>query len=165
MPPEKEFFTLTHHYLKKGDPAPEFSLSNQKNKSIAPLSMEARRVLLSFHPLAWTSICEIQMRSLEAKHSAFKELDTIAYGLSVDSSRCKKAWAEAIGINKTDILADFWPHGEVAQKYGLFLDDMGISNRANVLIGPERTIEWVKVYDIVQIPDIEEIIDFIKSQN
>lgn len=154
---------MTHHHLQTGNKAPEFTLKNQESQKVTPTTMEGKRLLLSFHPLAWTSVCEIQMRTLEVKHAKFKELDVIAYGISVDSPPCKKAWAKSMGIENTNLLSDFWPHGEVAARYGLFLDDMGASGRANVLIGLDRTIEWIKVYEIPQIPDIEEIISFLEN--
>lgn len=156
---------MTHHYIQAGDKAPEFTLKNQGNKKAAPLSLPSGRILLSFHPLAWTSICEIQMRTLEAKKSELDDLGVTAYGISVDSVHCKKAWAEAIAVHETNLMADFWPHGDIAKQYGLFLEELGVSHRANVLIGLDRTVEWIKVYDIPQVPDIEEIIGFIKSNS
>lgn len=155
---------MTHHQLDVGDKASDFTLKNQLNHDATPLTLEGRRILLSFHPLAWTSVCEIQMRALELKHDVFNELGVAAYGISVDSVQCKKAWAEAIGVKETNLLADFWPHGGVADQYGLFLKDKGISGRANILIGVDRRIEWIKVYDIPQIPDIEALIDFIREK-
>ena len=155
---------MTEGQIQTGDRAPEFSLKNQENKTASPMAMEGSRILLSFHPLAWTAVCEIQMRTLELKKSVFDELDVLAYGISVDSVQCKKAWADAIGVTETNLLADFWPHGDIARKYGLFLEDKGISNRANVLIGPDHTVQWVKVYEILQVPDIEEVVDVIRSK-
>ena len=149
---------MTHHKLKKGDSAPPFTLVNQHEKEVTPLAMEGGKILLSFHPLAWTSVCEIQMRTLEVKKSVFDDLGVIAYGISVDSVPSKKAWAAGMGVTETNLLADFWPHGEVAEKYGLFHADKGISGRANVLIGPENNILWIKEYEILQVPDIEEVI-------
>jgi len=149
---------MSHHHLKAGDSALEFTLKNQQNEKISPMSSEGKRILLSFHPLAWTSVCEIQMRTLEVKKAKFDELKVIAFGISVDSVPSKKAWAKSMEVNDTDLLADFWPHGEVAEKYGLFMEDKGVSNRANVLIGLDRTIEWIRVYEMLQVPDIEEVI-------
>lgn len=154
---------MTQLQLKVGDKAPVFTLKNQLNNDVSPMTLSGKRVLLSFHPLAWTSICEIQMRSLEAKHVVLNERSVSAYGISVDSVQSKAAWARAMGIKETNFLADFWPHGGVAEQYGLFLRDKGISARANVLIGLDGLIEWMKVYDIHRIPDIEEIIDFIDA--
>lgn len=149
---------MTHHKLKKGDPAPEFTLINQYEKEVTPMTLSGTKTLLSFHPLAWTSVCEIQMRTLELKKTIFDDLGVIAYGISVDSVPSKKAWAAAMGVTETNLLADFWPHGEVAEKYGLFIADKGISGRANVLINADQTIEWIREYEILQVPDIEEVI-------
>lgn len=76
---------MTYHHLKTGDPAPGFSLINQQEKKVTPMVLAGKKTLLSFHPLAWTSVCEIQMRTLEIKKSIFDELEVIAYGISVDS--------------------------------------------------------------------------------
>jgi len=149
---------------KVGDKALEFTLKNQQDKKTVPMSLEGKRILLSFHPLAWTSVCEIQMRTLEVKKAIFDEFDVVAFGISVDSVPSKKAWARYMELTDTHLLSDFWPHGEVAEKYGLFIKDKGVSERANILIGLDRTIEWIKVYEMHQVPDIEEIINFISSK-
>ena len=149
--------------LNVGDDAPDFTLKDQNEEKFHAADCKGKRVLLSFHPLAWTQVCADQMKSLEANQSAFAELNTIAVGLSVDSVFCKKAWAESLGIKKTRLLADFWPHGGVAKSYGLFIDKIGISNRANVIVDEKGDIAFVKVYDIPQLPDITEILDFIRT--
>jgi peroxiredoxin len=151
--------------LELGEMAPNFTLKNQRDEDIQlkTLSDAGKRVLLSFHPLAWTGVCEIQMRCLEAKYSAFEKLDTVALGISVDSAACKKEWAKAIGMERTSILADFWPHGHVAKMYNLFHEDLGISGRAAVVTGKEGKIIFIKQYEIPEIPDIEEIIRFLKQ--
>lgn len=149
--------------LNVGDDAPDFTLKDQNEEKFHAADCEGKRVLLSFHPLAWTQVCADQMKSLEANQDAFAELNTIAVGLSVDSRFSKKAWAETLGIKRTKLLADFWPHGGVAKDYGLFIDKIGIANRANVIVDEKGDIAFVKVYDIPQLPDITEILDFIKS--
>ena len=149
--------------IKPGDVAPDFTLKNHNDEIITLSSFKGKKVLLSFHPLAWTSVCEIQMRSLENKHRVLRELNTVAFGISVDSAPCKKEWAEYIDIEFTGMLCDFWPHGDVANKYDLFIEKAGISGRANILIDEKGRIELIKVYEIPEIPDIEEIIRFLKN--
>ena len=151
--------------LEPGEMAPNFTLKNQRDEDIQLKSLceAGKRVLVSFHPLAWTGVCEIQMRCLEAKYPALEKLDTIALGISVDSAACKKAWAKAIGMERTSILADFWPHGHVAKMYKLFLEDMGISGRAAAVVDKEGKIVFMRQYEIPEIPDIEEIIRFLKK--
>jgi len=147
--------------LNVGDDAPDFTLKDQNEEKFHAADCKGKRVLLSFHPLAWTQVCADQMKSLEANLDAFAELNTIAVGLSIDSRFSKKAWADSLGIKTTRLLADFWPHGGVAKSYGLFIDKIGISNRANVIVDENGDIAFVKVYDIPQLPDITEILDFI----
>jgi peroxiredoxin len=149
--------------LKIGDKAPEFTLSNQDGRDVSLSSLKGKKVLLSFHPLAWTSVCEIQMRSLEAKHDALAKLNTVPLGVSVDSVPSKKEWADYLDLEKTEILADFWPHGDMAKKYDLFDEAAGISGRANILIDEKGNIEWIKVYEKPEIPDIEEILRHLKN--
>lgn len=151
--------------LKTGAQAPAFSLKNQNELDTKPLEAPGRRrVLLSFHPMAWTSVCEIQMRSLEAKYDALNDLEITAYGISCDPVPSKAEWGGFIEVEETNLLSDFWPHGEVSDRYGLFDPTTGLSGRANFLIDPDGTVEWVKVYELLEIPDIEEIIRFIKSK-
>ena len=149
--------------LEIGDKAPEFSLLNQHKVEVNLKALMGNKILLSFHPLAWTKICEIQMRTLEAKNEELKALQTIALGISVDSQACKKEWAKSMNIEKTDLLADFWPHGEVARKYDIFIEKLGISGRANFIIDEEGNIIFIKIYELSEVPDIEEIIRFLMN--
>jgi len=149
--------------LKVGDKAPDFILKNQHDTEVTLSEFKGKKVLLSFHPLAWTGICEIQMRSLENKYSIFRELNTVALGMSVDSVPCKREWADYIDVENTSLLCDFWPHGDVARLYDLFIEKAGISGRANILIDEKGAVELIKVYEIKEIPDIEEIIRFLKN--
>lgn len=149
--------------LKAGDNAPDFTLKNQRGEEISTGSLRGKKILVSFHPLAWTPVCEVQMRSLEIKHDLFTRLNVMPLGLSVDAQPCKLEWAKYMGITKTDLLADFWPHGDVAAKFGVFIDKAGISGRANFLIDESGKIIFVRVYDTSEIPDIEEIIRFLNK--
>ena len=68
-----------------------------------------------------------------------------------------------LGIEKIDLLADFWPHGGIASKLGLFIDKFGFSERANVILDEQRKAIFVKVYPIKELPDINEVLDFLKK--
>jgi peroxiredoxin len=146
-----------------GSKAPDFRLKDQKSKSFSLSQFTGKKVLLSFHPLAWTSVCAKQMQSLEEHNKHFSKANTVAVGISVDSVPCKKAWAESLGITQTRLLSDFWPHGAVSQQYCVFLEKDGISKRANILIDEEQRITLMKIYPFSQVPDIQEILTFIQS--
>ena len=149
--------------LKVGDTAPDFKLKNQNREEINLGGLRGKKVLVSFHPLAWTPVCEIQMKSLEIKQDIFSKLNLVPLGLSVDSQPCKLEWGRHIGIKKLDLLADFWPHGEVASKFGVFIEKAGISGRANFVIDEEGKIIFARIYESSEIPDIEEIIRFLQK--
>jgi len=146
-----------------GDKAKGFSLLDQNSKEFKLSKFRGKRVLLSFHPLAWTSVCAEQMKSLEKNKKAFDSLNTVAVGVSTDTVPSKKAWAESLGIKNTRLLSDFWPHGKVVRAYGLFRKDDGISERANVIIDEKGTVAFIKVYPIGKLPDIDEILDVLRK--
>ena len=147
--------------LKVGDRARNFSLLDQNKKVFTLKAFKGKRVLLSFHPLAWTPVCSEQMKSLEKNKLAFDSLNTVAVGVSIDTVPSKKAWAESLGITKTRLLSDFWPHGKVAKAYGIFLKDDGISERSNIIVDETGTIRLFKNYPLGQLPDIQEILNFL----
>jgi peroxiredoxin len=149
--------------IQKNDPAKNFSLKDQDDKTFDLFEHSEKRVLLSFHPLAWTPFCAGQMKSLEDNRDVFSDLNTIVVGISVDSLPCKKAWAESLGITHTPLLCDFWPHGAVAHQYGLFREANGFSERANVLIDEQQKVRFVKVYPVHSVPDIKEIITVVRD--
>lgn len=146
-----------------GEKAKDFALKDQKGEEFKLSQFSGKKVLLSFHPLAWTEVCAKQMKSLEENKDTLDSLNTVALGMSVDTIPSKKAWAESLGIKNTPLLSDFWPHGEVAKLYGIFRDKNGFSERANILVDENQKIAFFKVYEISQLPDMNEIIDFIKN--
>jgi peroxiredoxin len=148
---------------KIGDKAKNFSLEDQDEKVFTLSDFKGKGILLSFHPLAWTSVCAEQMKSLESNKNTFDSLNTIAVGLSVDSVPSKKAWAKSLGIKNTRLLSDFWPHGKVAQLYGIFRTEDGISERANIIVNEEQKIVFFKIYKLGQLPDIQEVIDALRK--
>jgi peroxiredoxin len=85
-------------------------------------------------------------------------------GVSVDTTPSKKAWAESLDIKRIRLLSDFWPHGEVAKLYGIFREKNGFSERANIIVDEDQRIAFMKVYEIRQLPDVQEIIDFLSGK-
>jgi peroxiredoxin len=142
----------------------DFTLKDQKDREVNLSDFTGKKVLLSFHPLAWTRVCSEQMKSLEDNHERFSALNTVALGLSVDTVPSKKAWAESLGILETSLLCDFWPHGAVASLYGLFREQNGFSERANILLDENGRQIFAKTYPIKELPDIEEIFAVLNAK-
>ena len=146
-----------------GSKAPDFALKDQNGRTVKLSGLAGRRVLLSFRPMAWTAVCHDQMKSLEDNHAKLDSLNAVALGIGVDSVPSNKAWAESMAIGNTSLLADFWPHGEVAKSYGVFREKEGSSERANILVDEQGKVIFAKTYPIAQQPDMEEIVKFLQG--
>ncbi len=149
--------------VEVGSVAPDFTLKDHHGKDVNLASFRGKRVILGFHPLAWTKVCAQQMKDLEKNAERFDKLNAVALGLSVDSSFTKKAWAQDLGITKTPLLADFWPHGEIAKTYGIFREKDGVSERAVFVVDTEGKVTFKKIYPMSEVPDIEEIINHLEA--
>ena len=147
----------------EGDIAPDFTLKDHHNRDFKLSDFAGRRVLLSFHPLAWTPVCAEQIKALESRKAVFDELRTVAVGISVDSVPAKRAWAGDLGIKETRLLCDFWPHGAVSHALGLFREEEGFSERANMVVDESGRVVLIKVYEIPDLPDIEEVVEFLRK--
>jgi len=149
--------------VQVGDPARNFGLKDQDDRTFDLYEQAGKRVLLSFHPLAWTEFCAAQMKSFEENRDVLLANNCVPVGISIDSCPCKQAWAKSLGIAKTPLLCDFWPHGTVAMKYGIFRDENGFSERANIIVDEKQRVVFVKIYPVHSVPDIKEIMHFLRG--
>jgi peroxiredoxin len=144
--------------IKTGAAAPDFTLKDQDGNPVTLSNFRGKKVVLSFHPLAWTGVCQEQMLTLERNFEELARMNAVALGISIDTVPTKKAWAKSLGIEKTRLLSDFWPHGEVSRKYGLFLEDEGFARRANVVVDEQGRVIFAKEYKIDTPPDMDEVL-------
>ena len=123
-----------------GTPAPEFALKNQFGETIALSDFVNKKpVVLVFFPLAFSGICTGELCELRDNFSMFKDSGIELLGVSVDSHFTLRAFAEQEKYDFS-LLSDFWPHGAVANDYGVFVEAAGIANRATFVIGKNGDI-------------------------
>lgn len=123
-----------------GDIAPDFTLRNQYGQSIALSSFRGRSsVALVFFPLAFTGTCTGELCELRDNLAMFEAAGVVLLGISVDSTATLRVFGEREGY-AFSLLADFWPHGAVAQRYGAFLPEKGFATRATVLIDAQGVV-------------------------
>lgn len=126
--------------LAAGTVAPDFELSDQFGQTVRLSSFRGvRPVALVFFPLAFSGTCTGELCELRDNLELFRTADVELIGVSVDSKWALRAWAEKEGYDFT-LVADFWPHGEVARAYDVFLDDKGFANRGTFLVDAEGVI-------------------------
>jgi peroxiredoxin len=149
--------------LKVGDKAPDFTLKDQNGNPVALSDyLGKKNVVIAFHPLAFTSVCDVQMPGYNQERQSFNGLNAQVFAISVDSVPAHRAWAEVLGGIDYPMLADFWPHGEVAQKYGVLLDS-GVSARATFVVDTQGIIRMIEVHEMGKVPDRQKLIEFLKT--
>jgi peroxiredoxin (alkyl hydroperoxide reductase subunit C) len=134
--------------LPVGTSAPAFSLRDQNNEIVTLSSFrDSKAVLLVFYPWAFTSICTGELGQLRDNIEQFSNDAVQVLTISIDSSFVHKIFSQRDQLN-FPLLADFWPHGEVAQAYGVFNSEAGVSNRGTFLIDRDGIIRFSEVNEI-----------------
>ena len=103
------------------------------------------------------------MPSYELDLHKFEGYNTQVLGISVDHIPCLKAWAESLGGISYPLLSDFWPHGAVAERYGVLREEDGKSERALFVVDKEGIVQYVDIHDIDEQPDNEELFRFLRQ--
>jgi mycoredoxin-dependent peroxiredoxin len=128
-----------------GTEAPDFSLKDQNNQEVTLSSFRGKRnVLVVFYPFAFSGICTNELCSVRDDLPNFQNDDVQILAISVDHPFTLKAWSDAQGYD-FPLLADFWPHGEVATAYGVFNDTRGMALRGTFLVDKEGIVRFSEV--------------------
>jgi peroxiredoxin (alkyl hydroperoxide reductase subunit C) len=136
-----------------GAVAPDFVLKDQNNEEVRLSDFRGRRnVLLVFYPLAFTGTCQGELCSVRDNLSDFVNEDVQVLTVSVDSPYTHKVWADREGYD-FPLLADFWPHGAVAQAYGVFNDERGFANRGTFLVDRDGVVRFAEMNEPGQARD------------
>jgi len=131
--------------LDVGTTAPDFTLKDQNNQEVTLSSFQgAKNVLLVFYPLAFTGTCQGELCQVRDELPKFQNDDTAVLAVSVGASPSHKVWAAEQGYT-FPLLADFWPHGAVAQAYGVFNAATGFANRGTFVIDKSGVIQFAEM--------------------
>ena len=139
-----------------GDEAPDFELPDQDRNPVRLSSLRGRKnVVLVFYPLAFTGVCQGELCALRDSIEDFSGDDVQTLAVSVDSTAVHKKWADEQGY-AFPLLADFWPHGEVARRYGVLQEDLGLALRGTFIIDKQGRVAYRVVNAIPDARDLEE---------
>ncbi|MEN3306676.1 MAG: mycoredoxin-dependent peroxiredoxin [Micromonosporaceae bacterium] len=128
-----------------GAQAPDFVLKDQNNQEVRLSDFRgSKAVLLVFYPLAFTGTCQGELCQVRDNLGDFANDDVQVLTISVDSPYSHKVWADQQGYD-FPLLADFWPHGAVAQAYGVFNDVKGFANRGTFVIDREGVVRFAEM--------------------
>jgi len=144
--------------VKIGQKAPGFSLPAVAGEKVSLQDYFGKKnVVLSFVPAAWTPVCSDQWPGYNIVKDLFDEHNTILLGITVDNIPTLFSWTNQMGKLWFPVLSDFWPHGQVAKRYGILRSD-GVSERALFVIDKKGIIRYMDVHDINERPSLEILI-------
>ncbi|WP_439664217.1 peroxiredoxin [Lentzea sp. HUAS TT2] len=131
--------------VEVGSEAPDFTL-NDYNKQPVTLSSYrgVKNVLVVFYPFAFSGTCQGELCRLRDELATYEDENVQVLGVSVDSPFALKAWANQEGY-QFPLLSDFWPHGAVAQAYGVFNEAVGMALRGTFLVDVAGVVRFAEV--------------------
>jgi mycoredoxin-dependent peroxiredoxin len=146
-----------------GASAPDFELRDQHNQPVRLSDFRGKKhVLLVFYPWAFSTICQGELQALEEALADFLNDDTHLLAVSVDSHFALRRWAAEQGF-QFPLLSDFWPHGEVARRYGIFDERTGAALRGTFLVDRAGIVRWEVVHGIPEARDLQEYRDALAA--
>ena len=144
--------------LSVGQSAPDFSLPSVSGPTVTLSELlKENIVVLTFVPAAWTPVCSEQWPGYNVAEPFFKEAGAILVGITVDNLPTLHAWTREMGGVWFPVLSDFFPHGKVAESYGI-LRSSGTSERAVFIIDRSGIIRYMDVHDINERPPLDVLI-------
>ena len=142
--------------LSIGSAAPDFELSDQHGEKVSLSSFKGKKnVVVLFYPFAFSGTCTGELCALRDDLSAFQNDGVELLAISCDSPFTQKVFAERESY-QFSVLSDFWPHGDVAKKYGIFDDARGCALRGTFIIDKSGVIKWQVINAISVARDINE---------
>jgi peroxiredoxin (alkyl hydroperoxide reductase subunit C) len=146
-----------------GEPAPDFTLPAISGERVTLSQYRGKKhVVISFVPAAWTPVCSDQWPGYAILEDLFKEHDAVLLGITVDNIPTLFAWTNQMGKIWFPVLSDFWPHGKVADSFGVLRSD-GTAERAIIIIDKEGIMRYINVNDINKRPFLESIVEELEK--
>ena len=130
--------------LSVGDRAPEFSLPDQDKQVVSLADLRGTPVLLVFYPFAFSGMCTGELCQLRDELSTYTDAGVRVLAVSTDAVFSLKAFKAKEGFDFA-LLSDFWPHGAVAQAYGVFNEKAGMALRGTFLVDAEGKVAFAEV--------------------
>ena len=128
--------------LSVGDLAPDFEIKDQHGQLVKLSSFRGEKnVVITFYPYSFTGTCTGELCALRDDLGSFQNEKVQLLAISCDSPFSQRVFAEREGYT-FPVLADFWPHGAVAQAYGVFDEKKGCPRRGSFVIDKAGVVQF-----------------------
>jgi peroxiredoxin len=148
--------------LQPGETAPDFDLKSTPDQSVTLSDFRGSSLIMAFYPADWSPICTDQMSLYNEILPEFKRYAANLVGISIDHAWCHIAFAKSRNL-RFPLLADFHPKGEVAQRYGVYDDNIGMSERALFVLDGDGVIRWSYVSPVGVNPGADGILAALET--
>lgn len=148
--------------LTIGDPAPDFTLTDDQGEQVSLSSLRGRNVVLVFYPLAFSPVCTSELKDISGSIARYDAAGAEVFGISVDSRWTLGAFRRDEGL-AARLLADFHPKGAVARLYDTYLEDAGIATRSTYVIDREGRIAHVTTSPVKQARNQDEYLEALAA--
>lgn len=142
--------------LALGTMAPDFTLRDQFGQDITLSSFRGSKVVcLIFYPFAFSGVCTGELTGVRDRLADFLTFDSEVLALSCDPMYALRAFADTDGLN-FPLLSDYWPHGEITEKYQVLDAERGCPQRSSYVIDLDGAIRWSLHHEIGEARDLDE---------
>jgi len=145
--------------VEVGQEAPDFALKDQHNQLVKLSGFRGQRnVVIVLYPFTFTGVCTGELSAIRDELPSFQNDDVQVLAVSVDSVASHRVFADQQGL-EYPLLSDFWPHGAVAQAYGVFDERVGVAVRGTFIVDKEGVLRWQVVNAL---PDARDLTEYQK---
>jgi len=137
-----------------GTPAPGFGLRNQFGEEVELASYRGRTVVLVFYPFAFSRVCTAELGEIRDNLAVFDSAGAAVLAISCDHMFSLRAYADSDGL-AFPLLSDYWPHGAVSRRYGLFDEEIGCSARGTIVVDADGVVRWTVRNEISEPRDLD----------
>lgn len=147
-----------------GSIAPDFTTRNQYGQEVTLSQLRGAPVVVVFYPWAFTGICTSELRALRDDLDQFNAVGARVVAVSCDAMFSLRIFAEQENLG-FDLLTDHWPHGAIAQSYGVFNGEAGCALRGTFVLDADGVVTWTVVNQIGEPREIARFLDGLIPAN
>ena len=145
-----------------GTRGPDFQSRNQFGQPVSLSELSGTPVVLVFFPFAFTGLCTGELRELRDHSRDFGDLGARVLAVSTDTMYAQRVFAEQEDL-RFDLLSDHWPHGGIAQAYGVFDTEVGCAARGSFVLDAEGIVVWTAITSLGERREVAQLVTALRA--